>query len=320
MTSPFAVFRLPDSETLYLLAEGQGEDFFTAQPFNSHAQALRISGSSSVVDLNEVIPMIDGLAFDEIRDGSGSAMSTYRPRVSEAIAAIRSGEFDKVVIAAFDDVPSTTSPSELFSHMLSRYPDAFVYFFYTHSVSMLGASPETLIARNGQSLYTEALGGTRTHGGYAEKEYMEHDQIRDFIKSRLNESAYVYKEAETRFRPAGAVEHLRTPYSIESRGLANDKQLRDALHPTSAVCGLPRKTAMAFIEKTEGFDRRYYAGYVGPEFKNGDFFNYVNLRCAEVYKGSYRLYAGAGINALSDPEDEYHEINQKMKTIRNLLK
>jgi isochorismate synthase len=107
---------------------------------------------------------------------------------------------------------------------------------------------------------------------------------------------------------------------LVSKGLGEDLNLRDAMHPTPAVCGLPREKAKRFIDNFENFDRKYYAGFLGPVFSNGDFYSMVNLRCTEAYHSCYVLYAGAGVNAMSVAKDELLEIKRKLKTIADHLK
>jgi isochorismate synthase len=78
--------------------------------------------------------------------------------------------------------------------------------------------------------------------------------------------------------------HIKT----DIEGILNDnsnlKQVISVLHPTPAVCGLPKQEAKDFILENEGYDREYYTGFFGRIKKEGSKDTlksdlYVNLRC-----------------------------------------
>ena len=87
------------------------------------------------------------------------------------------------------------------------------------------------------------------------------------------------------------------------------------LHPTPAVCGLPKNLADDFIRLKEKHERKYYTGYLGPWKLNQQVDLFVNLRCMEVTDDEFILYAGGGITAHSIPEKEWEETNQKAATL-----
>ena len=91
------------------------------------------------------------------------------------------------------------------------------------------------------------------------------------------------------------------------------------LHPTPAVCGLPKEEAYRFIIDTENYDRSYYSGIIGWLAPEGDTTLYVNLRCMRIDKDTATLYAGGGILPTSEAESEWEETQHKMDTMRNIL-
>lgn len=60
-----------------------------------------------------------------------------------------------------------------------------------------------------------------------------------------------------------AVQHLYGQLAGYLREDATDASLLAALHPTPAVCGRPRQTALEVLQGTEVFDRGLYAGPFG---------------------------------------------------------
>ena len=104
--------------------------------------------------------------------------------------------------------------------------------------------------------------------------------------------------------------------------LATSRHVLDlvqALHPTPAVGGSPRKEALAFLEAHEHLERGWYAAPIGWFRPDGDGDFAVALRCALVKPEGVTLYAGAGIVAGSDPERELAETATKRRAIAGAL-
>ena len=91
------------------------------------------------------------------------------------------------------------------------------------------------------------------------------------------------------------------------------------LHPTPAVCGLPREEARQAILHDEPSPRRYYAGFSGPLHLQGETHLYVSLRCMEFTPHTATLYAGGGLMPESQETDEWEETRRKMQTMWQLL-
>jgi isochorismate synthase len=82
---------------------------------------------------------------------------------------------------------------------------------------------------------------------------------------------------------------------------------------------MPQAKAIAFIKREESFDRRFYAGYVGPVNQNGKTNLYVNLRCLEVRDTQIIFYAGCGVTADSQPAREWQESERKIDILKSLI-
>ena len=91
------------------------------------------------------------------------------------------------------------------------------------------------------------------------------------------------------------------------------------LHPTPAVCGLPKKEAFEFIQENEGYDRGFYAGYLGIDSQRRTKEYFVNLRSAEFCQNQIKIYVGGGVTAESNPQKEWEETELKSGTIGNSL-
>src|SRR5690606_31528760 len=98
-----------------------------------------------------------------------------------------------------------------------------------------------------------------------------------------------------------------------------------ALHPTPAVCGMPKEIARDFLIQKEGYDRKYYAGYLGElncnveQNTNDESDLYVNLRCMEIEENNINIYVGCGVTKDSNPESEFIETVNKSSTMKQIL-
>jgi len=118
---------------------------------------------------------------------------------------------------------------------------------------------------------------------------------------------------------AGNVAHLRTDFRFTLDPTADVGSLIDTLHPTPAVCGMPKQRARDFIVAHEGIDRAYYSGYSGPWNIAGERRLFVSLRCMQLLQDGCILYAGGGLLTASNPADEWRETQAKLQTMSSLF-
>ena len=108
--------------------------------------------------------------------------------------------------------------------------------------------------------------------------------------------------------------HLATTITARVRDLDTSAvDLALALHPTPAVAGTPRATALAAIARLEPTPRDLYAGPCGWVDATGDGEFVVALRGAQIDGNRARLHAGAGIVAGSRPDAEWAETQAKLE-------
>ena len=139
----------------------------------------------------------------------------------------------------------------------------------------------------------------------------------------IKECLYGYSSAINETGPytarAGLVKHLRSDFYFKIN-VTDIGKLIEKLHPTPAVCGIPKSDAYNFICENEAYDRKYYSGFAGPlnMCEEGTHL-YVTLRCMQIDKCKCRLYAGGGLLADSEVYDEWLETEAKMDTMRRCL-
>lgn len=258
----------------------------------------------------------------------------YQELVSQSIHSISAGNFEKVVPARSKSITLKNgfNPLDLFLDLANDYPGAFVSFVsIPKQGTWIGATPEMLIEKSGDSFKTVALAGTqhfdpsKTMGetAWTQKEIEEQAMVSRFIincfkKIRLRE----YIEVGPKTAKAGNLLHLKTTYEVDTKA-TNFPELAttmlDLLHPTSAVAGMPKESAIDFLSSHEGLDREFFSGFLGPVNFDKKSNLFVNLRCMQLLENRAMLYAGAGVTTDSNPEKEFQETEIKFNTLLNVL-
>jgi isochorismate synthase len=256
-----------------------------------------------------------------------SGRKRHLEMLQTALESLRTGSLQKVVLSRSLSVPMGADLTDSYQTLLAKYSQAFCYLWY-HPLAgtWMGASPELLLAYADGEIKTSALAGTRPAEGRAEpvwtaKERREQQIVTDFIANRIRHIGGTPVVGKTSDFRAGNLWHLYTPIKAKLSE-AYAFELLSALHPTPAVCGIPKEEALRFIKEHEGFDRQYYTGYLGEIGleKSEAFQCYVNLRCMQIRDGKAQIYVGGGITEESRPEDEYEETRAKSRTMLAILK
>ena len=273
-----------------------------------------------------------------------NAESKYIRNVEEAVEAMQSGEFRKVVLSRTKRVQFADAPNavKLFDKLCQTYPTAFVsaVAIPERSQIWISATPERLVSTDANGIFqTAALAGTQSafnpdgtakrppEAMWSQKEIEEQAIVCRYIiecfkKIRLRE----YIEEGPKSIIAGNLMHLGTRFTVDTQAVRYPQlgtvMLR-LLHPTSAVCGTPRDVAFSFIREHETHDREFYSGFLGPvnidtsEGAATDIF--VHIRCMKLEGKLATLYAGAGITEDSVPEREWQETEMKCQTLLKVM-
>ena len=155
---------------------------------------------------------------------------------------------------------------------------------------------------------------------WSRKNREEQAYVADYIRRILQRYAEALTECAPYTARAGQVVHLKTDFGFRLPSTHCLGDLLHELHPTPAVCGLPKEDAFRFIPLNEGYERSYYSGFVGMLDPGGETHLYVNLRCMALGTGAATLYAGGGILASSDAASEWDETAEKMKTMQSIIR
>lgn len=210
---------------------------------------------------------------------------------------------------------------ELYNQLCEAYPNAFIYLFTSAETgTWIAASPEILLKKTANTIETYALAGTvyPQNPQWTSKEGEEQAMVTSYILNALKGYCHKIEAEGPQVMNAGPVAHLRTIISAQLNPNVSLHTLTRVLHPTPAVCGIPLENAQQFIKTHENFNRKFYTGFCGyMNQTNAEL--YVNLRCAELGKNQTLFYVGAGLTVHSNPQKEWVETENKLKTIQQFL-
>ncbi|MBK6776079.1 MAG: chorismate-binding protein [Flavobacteriales bacterium] len=251
------------------------------------------------------------------------AREQFDAAITEAKTRITDGSLEKVVLArTIEQRCATGLLPWLFADALEQRPMALVALVHTHITgTWLGASPERLLHADGDRVSADALAGTMPAANapgrpedWGEKEREEQAMVaRSVLNTFIDAGLEQLNARGPEQLSAGPVVHLRSSINarLAGRSLAG---LATALHPTPAVCGVPREAALEFITQHEPQDRQLYAGFWGPWQTAGRTDLFVNIRCLHAVGDRAIIHVGAGITAGSVAEKEWNETEHKART------
>ena len=335
----YAFYRLPNADqyvkitgrqdaplVLSSLTELNGKRGFVIAPFSLSATCPVLLLLPEKVEINASLKL--QLSETSARPRSvKSDKTSYHRDFSIFHQQLTNHTFSKLVLSRCLDVElyDKLQPEKIFLRACKDYPDQFVSLFSTpQSGTWLMATPEVLLTGSDTSWQTMALAGTMIHKTGEEKWSMknkaEQQYVAEYIRNHLEKFASnISENGPFTTRAAADLLHLRTDFCFTINDPKRLGDLLDNLHPTPAVCGIPKDAARRFILANETSPRRYYSGFAGMVDPNGETHLYVSLRCMQIGEDLCRLYAGGGILRESTEESEWRETKAKLAAMKQLL-
>ena len=306
------IFRLPFQQEIFTV--NADETDASAVSFFSFDQKRSVHFPGKMVPLqntesvNTFFPL---KAFDH--SAPFETEEEYLQNISRIIEWIRENRLKKLVIARkkFTEI-SAPDIWKTFQNLCRKFPSAFVYAFMDNGDCWAGAFSELLgkYSKKSGEFSTMSLAGTLpVEEAWTEKEICEQQPVTDYILDILHQFNPEVEVSPTYDHISGNIKHLRNDFRMKLNRDQLDTVI-SALHPTPAVCGIPKDFCRKTILDFEQFDREYYAGYSRTETED-DIFYFVNLRCGKLYRNAAVLFAGGGITPMSNPQKEWRETELK---------
>ena len=337
--SSYVMFRLPEAaeysivrmavgrpEKLRSIGALSGKSGFVFAPFcpsEEHPVLLFTTNEISTLPLPPAEMQQAGETEVVCHNNSRKRYAADFARFHRELAA---GNFAKLVLSRRCEVETATqqSPESLFMHACRLYPSMFVALVSApESGVWLMATPEILVETVGAECRTIALAGTmkgrRNTVDWSLKNREEQRYVAAYVRECLKDIAVNITEQGPQTVQAADLLHLRSDFTFRLNNGQTIGNLLEVLHPTPAVCGLPKDKARRFILSNESATREYYSGFAGITGVCGKTQLYVTLRCMQIDGRKYRLYAGSGLLPSSTEQQEWDETEAKMQTMMRCL-
>lgn len=259
----------------------------------------------------------------------------WNASIDQALRAIDRGDLEKVVLARCSDRRFSTpiNPRFVLERLRASYPETSIFGVSEGQTTFLGASPERLAKVTRESVEVPCLAGSIGRGDNEREDYLnaerlltdeknrrEHRAVRNFVAEALTPlCADLAIDPEPSIVTVKNIHHL---FSYVEGALKDGNRVLDVirtLHPTPAVAGTPREDALRFIGDHEPFERGLFAGAVGWVNLSGEGDFTVALRSGLLEGSRARVFAGCGIVAGSEPNDEWRETELKLQPMLSAL-
>ena len=259
----------------------------------------------------------------------------WKRTVQRAVDTMKESCIDKIVLARelrvqFED---SILPDPVLERLLKEQPTSYVFSFESGSDAFVGASPERLVKKEKNKVFSTCLAGSIGRGNTPEedeklgnsllhdpKNLIEHQYVVGMIREAVES---VCRSVSIPSRPVlmktRHIQHLYTPVTGEMDEVTSIFHLVEKLHPTPALGGLPRREALEWIHDNENMERGFYAAPIGWTDADGNGEFAVGIRSALLQGNEASLFAGCGIVEDSCPEDEYEETWIKFKPMLQAL-
>jgi len=347
----FALYRLPWQQQVVCLQQTQGDpaEFASMTDLNEREgyvmAPFSISESHPALIIRpDVVRVFNGDAEEIRREIQVDTVVTgalerptrtdYAVDFSHFHAQLINGRFRKIVLSrcAVEEKKEDADAISLFVTACENYPRLFVALVYTPQSGLwLTATPEILLEGDADrhwrtialagtmELHGDELQGEGEHVRWSVKNIEEQRMVATYIEACLKPFATSVVEEGPKTVRAASLVHLRSDFTFDLSPGKRVGDLLQALHPTPAVCGLPKDETFTFIMSHEHAPRQYYSGFQGPLMLHGETHLFVSLRCMKIERDAYRLYAGGGLLKDSVEEQEWQETEAKMETMRRCI-
>lgn len=249
---------------------------------------------------------------------------------------ILEGDIFQVVLSNRLEAKAEGSLLDTYRVLRVTNPSPYMFYFSSDDIEIAGASPETLVKLNDDTLYTFPLAGTRPRGKTDmedraleeellkdPKELAEHNMLVDLGRNDIGKISQFGTVEVEKYMEIERFSHVMHIGSTVKGKIKEGKQALDAVGavlPAGTLSGAPKIRACQIINELENNKRGIYGGAIGYLDFTGNMDTCIAIRIAYKKNGKVFIRSGAGIVADSVPEREFKECIHKAQAVVNALK
>lgn len=350
----FALYRLPGIEDIQLVMQtsNQPETFLSLSNLNNRTgfiiapfqisevtpivlihPEVKFTGEKAIFDylynLSSFDKQVNKQHPNNSKPSDATTFEHYQKGYAKFHDALIDATFKKLVLSRTLELPHEEhfSAGLSFQRACKKYPDNFIFLCNSpQSGTWLGCSPEILVSGQNGSWKTDALAGTKKTAEtgnniiWDDKNRLEQQIVIEYMQEQLLKADIKSTYSEPKTIRSGNLAHLKSQFTFHIDDSSKIGNLLNLLHPSPAVCGFPKEKAFDFILENEGYNRKYYSGFLGYLDVNNKTDLFVNLRCMQILEDNLRLFAGGGILPSSELISEWKETEYKLQTILSIIK
>jgi anthranilate synthase component 1 len=319
---------------------GPGED--AGERYDAlQAEADRVAGLLA----GDVTVVTGGFAYE---GETADPREDYEAAVRTAKEHVLDGDIYQGVVSRRRELDGDVDPLGFYEALRAVNPSPYMYLLGYDGLTVVGASPETLVSVRGRDIVSNPIAGTCDRGSSPVedrrlagemladgKERAEHTMLVDLARNDVRRVAAAGSVRVEEFMNVLKYSHVQHIESTVTGTLAADADAFDATRaafPAGTLSGAPKIRAMEIIDDLEDGPRGLYGGGVGYYSWTGDADFAIVIRTATVEDGDgpytadrdetadrITVQAGAGLVADSDPASEYFETEKKMDGVLTAL-
>ncbi len=262
-------------------------------------------------------------------------LEEYSNKVLKIKDYIKEGHIFQTVLSQRWTIETGQEGFELYKELRELNPSPYLYYFNYGDFEVIGSSPEMIVKKQDDRVYTCPIAGTRKRGRddaedvalkeellADEKERAEHVMLVDLARNDMGRIAKFGTVKVTEFmevRKFSHVMHIVSTVEGRKNKESHPLDLAASFLPAGTLSGAPKIRAMEIIDELEEDRRGLYGGATGYIDFGGDMDFCITIRTMIKKGNRVYLQAGAGIVADSVPESEYQECCNKVMALAKTL-
>lgn len=259
----------------------------------------------------------------------------YIEMVKKTKEYIKIGHIFQGVVSRRAYVETSEDSFQIYRKLRGENPSPYMFLIDFNNYSLLGSSPESLVRCENRIVSTNPIAGSRKRGKNEEedvllenellkdeKEIAEHVMLVDLGRNDIGRVSEIGSVKVSNFMKVEKYSHVMHICSTVEGKLTKKYSAIDALFsvlPAGTLSGAPKLRAMEIIEELENVKRGFYGGAVGYFSYGGNMDMCICIRSLLLKDGLAYLQSGAGIVFDSNPEEEFKEVENKLKALLEVV-